>query len=418
MTKKKEKVKTQKDVDARCQQCFDDNPAFTDWISCDDCNKWYHVECQNDSISVEMLKAIDHLRKLQNKLSNTDGIRVLFTCNMCRNKKKSEKREIDELKIVVNDMKENMIEIMNVISSLNDKLEDENDPYMKVKKSYAQVTTTSVPNVIPVTAPVASNYVKNYPRLHLKVKGEPKEAQKKFYNVFQKANKKMKINKLFSTNEGDLKIECLTKEDSNQLKEIIEKDLNANFTIKENSELKPKIKVVGLKKHIPFSNDELEEDLIMRNDLACGIEDVRLVKRIANEKYKDESIIFEVNPKVFSKLMKRQYVFLGTQRLNVSEHIHIRRCGNCLEYNHGTKDCKQKGKSCGKCGKGSHVSSSCGEEIERCQNCVKRNESLKNKMKNDFDEEMKFDVQHSIYSKECPVYCELVKSVKRRTNYE
>lgn len=146
------------------------------------------------------------------------------------------------------------------------------------------------------------------------------------------------------------------------------------------------------------------ENICLANDLKDNPKlEVKCIRRY-NKKFGDkETVILEVDPFTHRLLINREFVFIGHQKLKCYDHVNIRRCGKCLRFSHGTQDCKLD-KLCFKCGSNEHNVESCEQEM-KCINCCDRNKKYGEAI----------DIKHNVFDINCPTYCNVVKSVKRRT---
>lgn len=83
----------------------------------------------------------------------------------------------------------------------------------------------------------------------------------------------------------------------------------------------------------------------------------------------------------------------GWKRCRVFDGLQVLRCFKCNGFNHKGADCKAAVVTCPICS-GAHELKDCKAEKKKCSNC----EKLRNEKNADID------VNHAVWSSECPVY--------------
>jgi len=66
-----------------CATCANDDKSKNQWIDCDICAKWYHLECTGGDITKEIFNAVDGLVQMLKDLPST-GINITYTCKTCQ----------------------------------------------------------------------------------------------------------------------------------------------------------------------------------------------------------------------------------------------------------------------------------------------------------------------------------------------
>ncbi|KAI2807361.1 hypothetical protein RDWZM_009569 [Blomia tropicalis] len=173
----------------------------------------------------------------------------------------------------------------------------------------------------------------------------------------------------------------LNEKSKNDLVEAIQNDCDLNAVI-DTYEPKPKCPTIKVP-NIDYSvaESELISTLCSRNPiLNDGENNLKLLFTIKKKFYYDAILV--ISPHLFQKLMNSGDTSICTvwSASSVEETFLIRKCGNCLSFEHTTRDCpcKQE-KACRKCGNIFSTSTTNNNEqsdfrkhIARCQhiNCV------------------------------------------------
>lgn len=357
-----------------CNFCKDGGAFDAKWILCDHCEKWYHVKCQVENINDEIYDFIAMFQDLQEKYGDiAKSVSVKWNCENC-----NDKEEVD-LKMINDKLK-----------AIDDKIECSNNQMMKKQPeiSYASV--------------VKNEKREFFPRLLIKPKEitTKQESSNVLKNVVVKNG--IKVNKTVILSDGTCKIDCW---DDNNMTKIVEKIDHEKYEIVKPKMLNPRLKVLNLREDFNHLSDvEIPETIIRQNNLDHDDVNVEVIKRFPNKVGHGTTLVIEVDPLTNAHLLNEQKVFIGNQRLFVVEYIAVRRCGNCLTFSHGSRECnKGDQKRCSQCCEIGHNKATC-ENPYKCVNCEERNAKYK----------MNLSTDHDVFHKDCPSYLELVNSLKRK----
>lgn len=206
---------------------------------------------------------------------------------------------------------------------------------------------------------------------------------------------------------------CDNEEKCEGLIKEIENKFSKDVMVSKPKIHNPRIKL--LKLHDADNDDnKLVELLKDKNPLIQNAE-LKIIKR---EKVKINgkpsenvsNVIMEVTPAVHNIIMSSRKLKHVWEIVKVVDNIYVRRCYNCLGFNHNANECRNL-KACSTCA-GDHSGRECAGKELKCINCVKLNERMK------FEENSKGYVNpcHSTWSKECPVYKKKIENSKRAIN--
>jgi hypothetical protein len=191
--------------------------------------------------------------------------------------------------------------------------------------------------------------------------------------------------------QNGLIILCPTRSDA----DIFSKIVNEKFALKYNAEL--------LKKRLPriiikyltrdFEVGNIGEDIKLQNpDIfeTGDMDDEIPVKRIIPLKNNASSchVIIEVKSHIRRKMIERQKINLGYQRLTVADEEPLVQCFHCLRVGHMAAKCLDSPKPgrCSHCG-GDHGYKACDRKQEKpnCSNCMRDNGTYGKNYKCDHD---------------------------------
>jgi hypothetical protein len=170
-----------------------------------------------------------------------------------------------------------------------------------------------------------------------------------------------------TVSNGGVILRCQNKNELNNCKEQIEKELGQNYNVVVPKSKRPVLKIVGLTEML--SEDELIEKIVAQNAffrLDSNIEVVELKK-----KERKMFVAVRCDAEAYRELMKREKINIGWDRCRVYEQIQILRCFKCAGFNHKAYDCQNE-TACAKCA-GSHELTQCDSNIEKCVNCMRVN---------------------------------------------
>lgn len=221
-------------------------------------------------------------------------------------------------------------------------------------------------------------------------------------------NKKAKILNIKKMKNENVIIKCINKQNSEEITSILESDM---LTVSPVDKRNPQIKIIDVKTELDMErlkmDNTLIDDIIGRNGLeANDFKIVHLFKQRNNKK----SIIAEVTPNAYMKIMKFKSIFIGYENCRVFDDFNDRICKKCCGYGHSLRKCPRKEEKvniCSKCAI-AHEGSTCTATIPTCINCVNANKYLKKKR----------EEHHGAKDKQC---CETYKARWERyisiTNY-
>lgn len=205
--------------------------------------------------------------------------------------------------------------------------------------------------------------------------------------------------------ENEAKCDSLIKE--------IEAKLDENVTVSKPKNFNPRIKLV--KVHDANEDDNKFVEILKAKNSHLQNAELKIIKREVvriNGKVIENlsNIIIEVNPFIHNEIMKTKRIKHIWEIVRVVDNIYIRRCYNCMGYNHNAADCKNM-KACGSCA-GEHSSKECSNIKKGCVNCIKANE----RMSAYGNSKLVLDINHSAWSNDCSIYKRKLEHSKKAIN--
>lgn len=187
---------------------------------------------------------------------------------------------------------------------------------------------------------------------------------------------KIKVNKLVNTAEGKILIRCSKKEEAEEMKDLVDKELKSIILNAEVRKLKnPRVKIPGIQGDI--SAERLRTDLIDRNDIETTEEGLKVVHTYTNKRTKTNTAVLEMSCDVYKQIKKNSKIFVGWQSCAYYDDYNVNMCYNCCGFNHSKAKCQRK-PVCANCA-GEHQTwdCECQSEVKKCINCIESNNKYK-----------------------------------------
>jgi hypothetical protein len=223
--------------------------------------------------------------------------------------------------------------------------------------------------------------------------------------VMTSEHNKADINDIKQTKLGKIIIECANDAAKITLKENLQNSMGNNFEVREPNRFSAKIKLC----YVPYdeignkNNEEIVE--IIKNDNELGDDLYIKILRVGAQNYTgDCNIIMEVDENSKNLLLKKERLRVGYKLCYVEEHVNITTCHKCQKFGHVQKDCWSKNEVCSYCA-GNHRYINCKSQRKNCSNCIQANE---------MHHGLQLPVNHTAYDKNCEVYQQKVKDIKKR----
>lgn len=221
------------------------------------------------------------------------------------------------------------------------------------------------------------------------------------------------ISGMFNAPSNGVAILCENEENCEKLISEIELTMASEVNVTKPKMLRPRLKILRLH-DADEDNNKLIETLKNKNPCIANAE-LKVVKReeVKIKGRRDENacnLIIEVNAEVHKEIMKTKKLRHVWEIVRVVDNIHVRRCYQCLGYNHNSSDCLNE-IACGKCA-GKHKSDVCTSSTEKCINCIRANERMKRTGHTKFS----LDVNHNAWSHKCESFKRKVEHCKLAVN--
>lgn len=229
-----------------------------------------------------------------------------------------------------------------------------------------------------------------------------------FKKVINPKELKIGIRNIKSTRNGDLVIECDSKNDIDKIHKKLE-DTDCALKSKPIKKLRPSLIIKNIPEEITINN--LVETLITQNEeLNLEENEISAVFIMTTKNKIRRSAIINVSPRarniLLSSKLKLYYSMCYSE-----DFISPRRCTKCSKLNHSKGSCREA-LTCPHCS-GGHTAQDCPvkEKIEehKCVNCISYNNYCK--------AESKVSISHSALSKSCPSYRNALNRLILNTEY-
>lgn len=204
---------------------------------------------------------------------------------------------------------------------------------------------------------------------------------------------------------GSIFVECINEKEAKGFMKMVNEKLSEGYSVDIEQPKRPRIKIQGVDGI--YNSNELSDILREQN----GIEDIQYLKVLKsipskkNPEY-EYSLICEIDANTFEKVIRKGKLNIDFEKCRVFESIELFRCFKCCGYGHKSSECKNT-LHCAKCSE-RHDVKDCSSERELCINCIISNRERKTH----------FDVNHSSWSTECPIYQRKVNISKSNINYD
>lgn len=378
------------------------------------CGKIYHLKCVG-------LKELD-LNYI------TESRNVFYICEECVDFKnavlknmelinsyiKENKKVFDEHSINLNKIAESIknfedskIELINEVKKVN--LEEcKNQLIEEVKRENCSAKI----EVIKEIKKVKNNEVTyagickmNIPPIVVKPKKDQNviQTKKDLENNIDPTN--VNIKNIKPKYNGIIEIISENSEEREKIKDVVREKLGESYEIDILNLRKPKLFIHKMR--INRNSTEVIEKIKKQNEYLKD-SDIKIIKiiekKVRNNVY--YNLIAEIDRESYHKVMNNGKIIIGWDSCLVFDGTYVRRCYKCLGFNHTSDKCTNT-EVCANCLK-NHKTENCNEEhIEKCTNCDKANKVLG----------VGVSVNHSVFSRNCPMYVEKLRLEKQRVLY-
>lgn len=342
-------------------------------ISCDGfCKKQYHISCCG--LSIEAVK-----------ISSIPG--CLWYCKNCLTVENSGVETKRALDAVFEEMKKKLEELFTSLKNdfvklAEQKLNYNDTPMHKSGPSYSQVVSNNKSAVI------------------IKPKDQNKKNSDTKSEILQNINpleSKIQLNKVKNIKKGGIVVSCKNDKDTKKFKNLADEKLSGHFEIREVSNPRPRIKIVGISEKFDSESEivhliKSQNSALFDKDSECTV--IRLWPTKKNKNI--SQAILQVDNITYTKVMNlnENCFFVGYDCCLVYDAINLYRCFKCSGYNHSSNSCQRK-KSCPVCSLEHDLSECSPDADKKCINCL----NFKGKSENN-----DIDYKHAAWDSECTVY--------------
>lgn len=146
----------------------------------------------------------------------------------------------------------------------------------------------------------------------------------------------------------------------------------AGLEIKTDDKMKPRLLIHDIP--VEYDNDRIARCIADQNLSDAVAENIKIVYHYPAGKGDKEtrSCVVEVEPTHRVEMLSLKKLYVGYARCRVVDHLTIRQCYKCYEFNHIAADCQNKRRCCFCAGE--HESSKCSNRRNlKCCNCAAAN---------------------------------------------
>lgn len=214
------------------------------------------------------------------------------------------------------------------------------------------------------------------------------------------------VNRIVLGQNGSVIIGCSEQGDREKLRNVMQKKLGEEYTVKTPATRNPRVKIYGIDlEESETPEDELIGKICDQNHISKERETlhIKILKKWTYENYNNMTIILEVDTETHDALVKDNRVRVGWKVCGATTHVTVTQCYNCWGYYHTAKQCKKKTR-CGRCAE-AHQTRECKKEDRRCASCVDHREKLQLQER---------DVNHGTNDKNCPSHRYFLEMEKKR----
>lgn len=358
-------------------------------IKCTICDKFFHATCLNISSST--------LKYLNEK-------NCLWTCDSC-----------PKLNDFICNLQKRVTVMEEQIKKLEVDLSKSNGEILELKQKQTKRTYADVTGDQFYTPVGPNNKNRRLIEEHITQNKTPllvvKSKNSEEVNSVHESVKKLidavndPVKNIRKTKKGNILVQCTDNGAVETIKQRLTDKIGDKVEVNEPKCTVPVLKIVGI--HDVDTPEQLKEQLLQQNgDLFkrnCKLE-------ISNmKKIKDyyTALLF-VDFDSFKSVLQKGRLRVQWDQCRVYENVNVTRCFKCNSYGHHADKCEQENHTCPRCA-GQHDIKSCdvpnGEE--KCSNCIEANGS----------QCMNLNVNHPVWSYNCPVLKRRLEFVKKRIRY-
>lgn len=360
-----------------CSVCNKTKEGKRSCFPCDCCKRLICTDCSE--LSATELKCMLMINR-----------KLIFHCKTCQ-----EANIIQLLNGRIQDKDEIISDKTRIIELLQKEINDCEEKINSPRITFAEVAKSNIPNDLKSS--------ENFPDVIIKPKRtqDSKLTKDDVNKNIDPVKLKIGIKNMRTTKSGGIIIKCQTKSQTSKLEEEIKNKLSDKYEVDLTNMRKPRIKIVNFNQEL--DREQISSSIIEQNNLLNGSVNVVYVRK---DKNKTQTIFCECSPQSFNKIMAKQNIYIGWQRLSVYEDLDVPRCFHCQGYYHKKKNCQNK-LVCPICSE-EHEENECPKQKKCCKNCKNSNEKYKTK----------YNIEHLANDQNCPTLDYFKKVLKSRTSYQ
>lgn len=291
--------------------------------------------------------------------------------------------------------------IMKSIQKLEEKINANNESVLEEfrkgaqKQSFSDVLKNSCDeeNCVVYIKPKNTNKTRHETKLEIKQKIDPV---------------KLPVKGIFNAANDGILIKCSNKEATKIVSDEITKNFNDELEVSIPSVKFPRVRIANVFESKDTAHEALCNKIREQNNqLFEENSSLKIIKIEENKRNENLiSIIIEIDPKAYNKIMASKKLFIGWSSCHVYDAIDLKRCFKCSHFGHMGDKCKNE-HACPRCSK-NHELKSCKSKSVKCVNCVRFNHK----------HNAKLETNHAAWDRNCPVYVKRIELKKKSIKYQ
>ena len=221
----------------------------------------------------------------------------------------------------------------------------------------------------------------------------------------------IRVNSIYQTRQGKVKISGATKEDADKLAKALRSKAEGRLTVTARKPLRPRVAI----KFVPreFEEEHLLASILTQNEVgrkykttAELTKDIKAVGFIRN-KWKPETkiIIAEVSPELRKDIINKP-LHVEWCEARVEDYLTVTQCFRCHGIGHRSNQCPEEKQLCSRCG-GQHSRGECRSERPSCVLCTRAAPAGANQEGKD----------HEANPGTCPIIQRAIANLRSRIDY-
>ena len=241
----------------------------------------------------------------------------------------------------------------------------------------------------------------------------PSDMIKMIKSTIRPEREGIKINSIYGTKKGTVKVTGPTKEDTEKLCRAVEKTVGKQLRATITRKTRPRVAIKFIDRET--TDEQLLECLMKLNKAGEkykskqeAVKDFVVRGCIVNKRQPGMKLaIVEVTPQLRKELLG-DWFHVGWHKARVEDHLSVLQCYRCYGIGHKQDQCNRERPVCGRCAEEGHAFRDCRAEGARCALCKTANMARKDGKEED----------HEANHPDCPTRHRALKNIQSRIEYD